>query len=200
MKKLLVIIICCCSIYSAFCQNIGLRANAEFSDIKWINNSLGGGIYININEISKKIEIMFSFDFTKREKNFPDKNSSLKSGVISSFHKRTFAVSPLYVLLSKEKIKTKIGPLFNYNSINAGDNYYPINIVNSYKSQYIGVGLTGNIQFQEVFNLPINFDIFVSPIYLINIKNENDPTGVKSDYASNLKILNIQFGLSYTIK
>ena len=54
MKKLLVIIICYCSIYSAFCQNIGLRANAEFLDIKWTNNSLGGGIYINDIKISKK--------------------------------------------------------------------------------------------------------------------------------------------------
>ncbi len=200
MKKLFVIIINILLIHPSYSQNIGLRVNAEFSDIKSINNSLGGGLYFNINDFSKKIEVLFSFDFTKNKKDFSDKNPPLNSGVIRSFNKPFFSVSPLYVLPIKEKIKTKIGPVFNYNSIDADNNYYPLNIINSYKSKYIGLGLIANIQFQQIFKLPLNFDTFVFPSYLINIKNESDPTGIKSEYADNLKIFNIQFGLSYIIK
>jgi len=198
MKKIFTTIISIFFICFSYSQNIGLRANTEFSDIKRINNSLGVGLYLNINDFSKKIEILFSFDFTKNEKDFlPINNNPSNSCVYSSFHKLFFSTSPLYVLPIEEKIKTKIGPVFNYNSINASDDY--MGMISSYKSKHIGFGIIANIQFQKILKLPVNIDIFITPQYLINIKNENSPIGVKSDYADNLKILNIQVGLSFIL-
>jgi hypothetical protein len=201
MKKTLAsIIIFVFSILYVLSQNIGLRANAEFSDNKRINNSFGGGIYLNFDDFSKKIEILVSFDFIKNRKDFPDNNPPYNTGMFSAFHKNFFSASPLYVLPIKEKIKAKIGPQFSYNSVGLVDDFYPINMFNSYKSKYIGFGAVANIQFKKVFDFPINLDIFFSPTYLYNIKYESGPIGIKNEFADNLKIMNFQVGLSYNLK
>jgi len=45
----------------------------------------------------------------------------------------------------------------------------------------------------------LNFDIFISPSYLINIKYQS-LNGNKSEYADNLQIFYLQVGLSYIIQ
>ncbi len=194
MKRLFVVIICICSIYSASCQNIGLRTNTEISENKKINTAIGGGLYLNINDFSEKVEVLFSTDYFIKEKELKEDD------LISYYNSLIFGVNGFYVLSIRKNLKTKIGPLLSYNLTNATDRGIVSRWINTYKAKYIGIGITGNIQFKKIFKLPINFDIFVYPTYLINIKNENDPTGVKSYYADNLKIFNVQLGLSYIIK
>jgi len=196
MKKIFTVSLCVLLIQLSFGQNIGLRVNTEFSDNRKINNSLGVGGYLNINNFSKKVELIFSLDFNRNSKKFLDEEFK------STYTRFYFTAGGMYVFSLKEKTKIKIGPSFSYNVINATDGGLISNWINPYKTKSIGTELMTNIHFQEIFKLPINFDIFITPTYLINIKNENNLSSMEtgSDYSENLKILNIQMGLSYKIK
>ena len=194
MKRILVLITLTCLLYSAYCQNVGLRGNMVFSDNRKINNAIGFGGYLNINDFSEKIELLFSLDYNFNNKQFPDE------ALETTYNRFYFSTNGLYNLSLSEKSKIKIGPGMNYSSINASDGGIILQWINTYKSKYIGTELLTNIHFQEIFKLPINFDIFITPTYLINIQNNNDPKNVESDYSENLKILNMQLGLSYKIK
>jgi hypothetical protein len=193
MIRILVIITFLYSFQSSYGQNFGLRGNIEFSNSERINNAIGGGLYLDITDSSKKIELLFSGDYCKYKKTFSDK------GFESDYLRYYFSINCFYVFHRSEKSKIRIGAFLNHSTIDAGDNFM-YGTINAYKSKFIGTGLTGNLEFKKVFKLPINFDIFVSPTYLINIKNENDPTGIKSDYSKNLIILNVQLGISYAMK
>jgi len=193
-RRITTIIVCISFFYSAQCQNFGLRGNMEFSNTQRINNAKGVGVYFDLADSSKKIELLFSGDYCKYKKIFSEK------GFESDYLRYYFSINCFYVLYRSQKLKIRIGTFLNHSTIDAGDDGLISTWINSYKSKYVGTGLTCNLQFQKIFNLPINFDIFASPTYLINIKNESNPTGIKSEYADNLKILNMQFGLSYIIK
>lgn len=194
MKRIFVLINLTCSLYSAYCQNIGFRGNTVFSDNRKINNAIGFGGYLNINGFSEKIELLFSLDYNFNNKQFPDE------GLATTYNRFYFSVNGLYGLSLAEKSKIKIGLGMNYATINASDGGIILQWINTYKSKYIGTELLTNVHFQEIFKLPINFDIFVTPTYLINIQNKNDSQNVESDYSENLKILNVQLGISYRIK
>ncbi|OFX30837.1 MAG: hypothetical protein A2X08_12495 [Bacteroidetes bacterium GWA2_32_17] len=200
MKRLFVIIICICLIYSAYCQNIGLRANTEFSGNRKINTAIGWGLYLNINDFSEKVELLFFLDIDKKYKELPDDRTfSPIEGIRSNYAHLFGGASGLYVFPLSQKIKFKSGPSLFYNVISASETGMWSNWLHSYKSYSLGSGLIFNFHYTALWGSPFNVDLFIVPQYLFNIKNEINPTGIKSDYSENLKILAIQLGLSFIL-
>jgi len=193
--KYIILIVYILFYHSSNGQDIGLRANTEFSDNKKINNAFGFGGYVNINDFSKKIELLFSLDYNKNNKIFQDEDFRAK------YTRFYFSTNCMYVFILSEKIKLKTGPSLSYNVLKASDEGIYVNWIHPYKTKAIGTGVVVNIQFHDLFNIPISFDIYFTPTYLINIKKDTDlisnTTG--SDYSENLKILNLEFGLSYKL-
>ncbi len=200
MKNLIAIIICSSSIYSACCQSIGLKANTQFSANNETNNAFGGGLYININDFSRKIECVLYCDYLIKKNEFKNCAECPTKEVSSSYQNLSIGISGLWVNTIQSNVKFKMGPALSYNNLVASRQGQIANWIETFKANYIGTGLLTNIQFQQIFKLPLNFEIFIFPAYLINIKNETKPTGIKSEYAGNQKLLNMQLGLSYIIK
>ena len=182
-----------------YSQNIGLRANFDVSETKKITPSFGGGLYLNLTDFSKKIEFILSVDFLANKKNIHFQNDPYNGGMVTDYNKYVLSVASFYVIPIKDKIKTKIGSILNYNAIIAHDNYYPSNTIDSYKAQYIGVGLIANLQFQKIAKTSFNVDIFITPTYLIKINYESNPTKINPDYSKNGLLLNTQLGISYNL-
>lgn len=202
MKKkcLLVILIFIFFSQILYGQNVGLRTGVEFSNNKFINNSIGFGSYLNIEGIYKQMELLFSYDYSENEIDVIE-NLKTNHGFISTNNKHSLSSSILFAFPLKERMKIKMGANFNYHILNATDSYYPNNIVRTFKSNFVGLGGLINFQFSEIFKIrPLNFDIFISPHYLIHVKTEKDPSITKSEYSSNIKVLNLQLGLSYKLE
>ena len=199
-KKLFILSILIFSNQMLFGQNIGLRTGVEYSDNSFVNNSLGFGGYLNIEGIYKHMELLFSYDYFENEIDVNDNFNITKYGFVSTNYKHSLSSSILFAIPLKERIKIKTGANFKYCVLNATDSYYPINIVRTFKSSYVGLGGVINFQFTEIFNIrPLNFDIFITPEYLINLKEESNPLYATTEYSSNLKLLNLQMGLSYKL-
>ena len=162
MKKLILIIVLISITFFVYSQHIGIRVDKELSDVKIINNSFGFGIYIIIDDFSEKIETIFSFDFNKV---FEPKY------LISSYQRISFGLSCLYVIPIKEKLIFKTGLGINYNMVEGYDNGIFAAI---YYAKFIGIEFLTNLHFKKIFNLPLNFDLFITPNYLINIYNNGD--------------------------
>jgi hypothetical protein len=176
-----------------FGQNIGIRSNIEFSDNEKINFALGGGSYLNINDFSEKIELLFFTDYYSNKKQLPSQE------MITTYRLYSFGVSSLYKFSLSKYSNFKLGPSISYDLMDASEAGMVFNWIRTYDSKSIGVGLISNFQFPQVKKLPINFDIFITPTYLINIKNDTSPLGNKSDFLENQKIVNVQLGISYII-
>lgn len=175
----------------SFAQNIGLRSNIEFSDNKIINTTFGGGLYLNINDFSKNIELLLYTDL------YPTKKQ-ITQEMYTTYRHYCFGVSSLYKFKVSERSALKLGPSISYDLINASEVGIFGNWVQN-NSKSIGLGIVGNFQFQQLFKLPLNFDVFITPSYLINFKNNTTLQGKKSDFLENLKIVTIQLGFSYRL-
>ena len=176
-----------------FGQNIGIRSNVEFSDNEKINFTLGGGLYLNINDFSEKIELLFYTDYHSNKKQFPYQE------MLTTYRHYSIGISSLYKFSLSKYSYFKLGPSISYDLIKASEAGLFYNWLRTYYSKSLGVGVVFNFQFPQIKKLPINFHIFITPTYLINIKNETSPLGNKSDFLENQKIVNIQLGFSYII-
>lgn len=198
MKRTFVLIILTCLLFSAYCQNIGLRANIGFSENKEMNTAFGGGLYLNIdNDSLKMFDYILFGDYMSRKNTFNDCLEYPTPDISTSYKKLSFGLSGLLNNKIHANSRLKIGPSLSYNTLIANRQGQIANWIETFKAKYFGTGLLANIQLQQIFKLPINFDIFISSFYLINIKDNSNPTGIKSDYSDNLVILNLRFGLSY---
>jgi hypothetical protein len=193
MKKLFSFIILIFWGHFAICQNFGFRGNLELSHNKIINNAHGFGGFVNFRDFSEDIELLISLDYNTYNKQIPDED--LKT----TYNRLFFSINGLYNLSLLKKLKLKIGPGISYHITNASDRGIILRWINTYKAKFIGAELVTNFHFPKVLELPINFDIFITPAYLINIESTSNPLSIKSDYSGNREILNLQIGLSYNI-
>jgi len=201
MKKLIFLLLIVLFNQTVYGQNIGLRTGVDYSNNKFINSSIGFGSYLNIEGVYKQMELLFSFDYSENEIDVSENFNSSINGFVSTNYKHSLSSSILFAIPLKERIKIKMGANFNYHVLKATDSYYPNNIVRTFKSSYVGLGGLINFQFSEIFKIrPLNFDIFISPEYLINVNTERDPPNTTTEYSSNIKLLNLQLGLSYKLE
>jgi len=177
-----------------FGQNIGIRSNIEFSDNEKINFTFGGGLYLNINDFSENIELLIYTDYYSNKKQFPSQEMQ------TTYHRYSIGISSLYKFTLSKFSDFKLGPSISYDLMDASEAGLVYNWIRSYDSKSIGLGLICNFQFPQIKKLPINFDIFITPTYLIKIKNEKNQYFDKSNFLENQMIVNVQLGISYLIK
>jgi len=196
LKKFIIILFLIFITYIVYCQHIGIRANKELCEEERINNSLGLGIYINIDDFSEKIEAILSFDCYKLHKEYEDDDFQTYYG------RKSIGLSFLYVIPIKEKLQFKTGLSTSYDMVNGSDGGIFTNWIHGYNAKFIGIEILLNLHLKNIFNFPLNFDLFITPDYLINIYNndENKNSISKFYYDDNLKILQFQIGLTYKIK
>ncbi len=113
------------------------------------------------------------------------------------FKNKQPALTVYYVILRKQYTKVKTGLGCSYNSVNATIGGVNANWDNIYKSQYIGIAQSFNLTFYNILKNKINFDIFVTPTYLININKNGNNKNRESLYSKDLLFLNTQLGISY---
>jgi hypothetical protein len=188
MKKLLFLLVFCISCFYSFCQNIGLKNNIEFSENKKINAAVGGGIYLDFDDFSKKLELIVSLNYNQKNCEIPRTRFELP------YKRIYFDIGCLYILPISEKTKIKIGASLSYNIIN----FYYCEIWPSYSttSNYLGGSLISNIHFQDILKLPINLDLFVYPSYLKNIHNYENLIYPNTINVKNIILFNAQVGFS----
>ena len=195
MKKLICILFIIGVSGYGYAQNFGLRFNSSLSPAKRINQIYGGGVFVNLNDYSDNVELLLSADLTRGKKKL---NSDSLNSDYQNFQIALSALRP--VSLSKD-LDLKIGPKLSYINTFTIDQKNGSSLINYYQSRYFAAGLVLDLQYQGVFGLPLNIDLFISPDYLINAKNNFSPPGFVSDYSTkNLSIFNFQFGLSYSLK
>ena len=196
MKKFIIILFLIPIVYFVYGQHFGIRANKELCDEKRINNSIGLGIYINIDDFSEKIETILSLDYYKLHKEY-------EADDFQTYYRRiSGGISCLYVILIKNKLKFKTGLGTNYNRVEGSDQRMFADCIHSYNAKFISIEFLTNLHFKKIFNLPLNFDLFITQNYLINIYNngDNKESANKFYYDKNLNILQIQIGLTYPME
>jgi len=173
-------------------QTIGLKCNTAFSSLEQSEYETGAAVFVGINDFSEKVEVLFSVDFNKS-------NTVIKDGKERSYTRTFFNATGLYVLPIAEKLKFKTGISITHENIHMTQRGAVSNWIQDYYSKYLGVGIASNLQFQKIFKLPLNFDVFVTPSWLKNIHVEREP--FKSNYknANYLFVLNVQLGVAYVI-
>jgi hypothetical protein len=188
MKKLVFLFVFCISCLNSFCQNIGLKNNIEFSENNKINTAVGGGIYLDFDDFSKKLDLIISLNYNQKNCEIPRTRFELP------YKRIYFDVGCLYILPISEKTKIKIGASLSYNIIN----FYYNEIWPSYstKSNYLGGSLISNIHFQNILKLPVNLDFFVYPSYLTNIHNYESFINRNPIYVKDIILFNAQVGIS----
>jgi hypothetical protein len=200
MKKIILTLISIAFYHSANCQSIGLRTGAIFSGNKEMNAAIGSGLYLAPYDSLEKFSYILFGDYLSKKDAFNDCADCPTKEISTSYRNFSFGVSGLWSNRIFQKSKVKIGPLFSYNITDANRQGQNTNWIETYKIKSLGAGILFNLQFRRVFKLPLSFDFFFTPLYLIHIKKIIDPIGAKSDYTRNLTVLNLQFGLSYIIK
>ncbi|MEO6169153.1 MAG: hypothetical protein ABIO46_05340 [Chitinophagales bacterium] len=76
----------------SFAQTTGIRFNTSFSDTKRAQGAIGAGLYLNVNDFSKKIALSFSIDYYRNIRPF------IKEGIQTYFSEATFHFNPNYIL------------------------------------------------------------------------------------------------------
>ena len=173
-------------------QSIGVRADLEVSDSRKSNKAIGFGAYVNFNNFSDKFEIMLHSDYTR-------KNETLRNveGGYIDYSRVAAGVAGLYRMPLTNKIAFKLGPDISYNWTQAFREGNGWTVEDGYRANYAGIGIATNLHFQEVLELPVNLDLFVTPDYLIRTKH----TPYNNTHAEKTsKRLNIQIGVSYLLR
>jgi len=80
-----------------FAQKIGVKSNADFSSNDQLNNAFGIGIYLDIDDLTKKVDFIASFDLTGKQRAFPSEDIKI------SHIRYNFSLSSLYVVPVSEK-------------------------------------------------------------------------------------------------
>lgn len=180
----------------AFSQSIGMKVNSEFSNETLMNNGKGIGIYLNLNDFDDKLELLFSIDYIKANKFFVIDDIT-KLSYNGKSEKKGISSTLVYVINIKEKLKFKSGPSISYNDITNSKVYTPINIIEISNYKSLGLGLLANFQFVEIFQLPLNLDVFITPIHLLNLSIKTDPSNLQNNQNRNFSLINSQIGLSF---
>ena len=192
MKYTLSILTLCGFLLTASGQNTGMKVNSGIYSVNGPVFETGFGVYVVLNDFSDKVEVLFSFDYNKAEISRED--------FISNCERFYFTAAGLYVFPVTEKLKFKPGLAISHENMRAIEGGDPSNWVSTYYAKHLGIGLMTNLQFQRIFKLPLNFDIFLTPTYLVNINVDNYPTRTNETYSTDLFVLNFQLGLAYVVK
>lgn len=200
MKKIIVTLISIALFHSVNGQNIGLRANTIFSNNREVNTALGGGLYLGIEDSFEKFSCILFGDYLSKKDAFNDCIDCPTKEISTSYRNISFGISGLWSKQIFQKSKFKIGPLVAYSMTDANRQGQIARWVETFNVNSIGTGLLFNLQFQQIFQLPLNFDVFITPTYLINVKSNTNPSEIQSEYKKNLTVLNLQLGLAYRIK
>lgn len=192
MKHLLSFLLACISILPVAGQTIGLKCNTGFSSLEQTDYETGAGIFIGINDFSKRVEVLFSMDFNKS-------TTYIKDDKESSYTRNYFSATGLYVFPVSEKMKFKTGISISHENIHLTQSGVVSNWIQDYYSKYLGLGVMTNLQFQKIFNLPLNFDVFLTPAWLKNIHMNQEPYYSHNFNENDLFVLNVQVGLAYVI-
>jgi hypothetical protein len=174
-------------------QNLGIKFNTELSTENAANLSTGAGIYVGLGNLSDKFEILFDFDFLNKNDRIENSNEATFQGSLWSYERKTIGVSGLFTAKSVSNFKFRIGPRISVSRIDESERGIHLAWIKIYKTDFIGLGITSNLHFEEVFNSRFNLDLFIIPEYFIAIKHH------ENSYISNLKKLDFQFGLSYPL-
>jgi len=174
-------------------QNLGIKFNTELSTESAANLLTGAGIYASLGNLSDKFEILFDFNFLNKNDRFENTNEDFSIGSLWSYKRKSIGVSGLLIAKSSSNFKFKVGPRISISRINASERGLHLHWIKIYKTDFIGFGMTSNLHFEEVFQSRFNLDLFIVPEYFINIKNH------EGNYISNLKTLDLQFGISYPL-
>ena len=171
-------------------QTVGLRAGAETSDSRIADKSLGLGAYVSFNNFSDKLEVMIHGDYIRKKDELRE-----SEGAYINYERRAVGVAGLYSLSLSDNTSFKLGPDISYNWIEASRKGNGFHWFESYSANYTGLGVMANLHFKQIFELPINLDLFATPNYLIRTKAEENTKAYKS-----MKQLNLQVGVSYLIR
>lgn len=179
-------------------QSIGIRGGFELADQNQTNNAFGGGTYLTFKNFSDKIHLMLSFDYSGKTQRFENKDLQ------TAYAKYRFSAATLFVKPLSESFDFIFGPSISYNIYRASHQGIILRWIDNYKSNFIGLEIVSNLQVKNILQSPLNIDFFITPSYLLNIKNntENilDGSGTKPEYGNNSFNLSFQFGVTYTIK
>lgn len=186
---------------STYCQNIGLRVNVGFSENKEMNATIGGGFYVSTGDsVLKMFDFVMYGDYMVKKSSSDNCLECPTVDVSAAFKELSIGTGALLVGKIHTKTRLKAGPILSYNNVMATRQGQTANWIETFNAHFVGAGFLVNLQQQEVFNLPINFDTFISSSYLINVGNRSNPVDTRSAYSGNLLSLNLQIGLSYRIK
>lgn len=92
MTRLILVLILIHITTLIFCQSIGVKVSYNLSAVRQINNSWGYGAYININDFSNKMELLFTAGYHSGNKTFQSSDS------YSSYHQKFINSSLLFVI------------------------------------------------------------------------------------------------------
>jgi len=178
-------------LYAAHSQNAGIRLTSEFSDNKIVNYSTGFGGYLNIDGFSDHFELMFSLDYNKNDRRWED------SEIQTTYSRYNFSMKGMYVHPFTEKLKLKTGPGMCYSKLNYTYGGLGANWIETGKGKTLGAEWMANLYLEDVFKLPLNLELFITPSYMFNLEMPVDPTLAVANLKKGLIIVNLQFGISY---
>lgn len=193
MKYLLSIVLFICFFIPALGQNIGIKANTGLSTLSDLEFEAGIGVYVDLNDFSDKVEVLFSFDYNSM-------SEFTRENYVSNCERAFVTAAGLYVIPISGKLKFKPGLALSHENLRAIETGQPFSVVNTYYAKHLGISAMTNLQFQKIFDWPLNFDIFLTPTYLINININNYKGLSREEYSKEYFVLNFQVGLSYVVK
>jgi len=185
---------------TANCQSIGINGSTLISINDELKNAFGIGVYINIEDSLEQFGVILFFDYQYKNDDFNNCAECPTKDAQTSFQNLSLGLSGIWINKLNSKVKFKFGPLVNYNNTEVNRSGKIATWGETIKSNSIGCGLLINLSIQQIFKLPLNFDVFINPAYSFNTNNKTCPVDLKSAYLNDMSILNFKIGLSYKIK
>jgi len=161
------------------------------------NGSFGGGLYATLSDSLDRLSFILYSDMIRKNGAFDNCLDCPTKEITTYFLGLSFGAGVLYSLELHRKIKFKIGPLVSYSAVIGDRQATTTNWIETYTAKGIGTGVICNVRYRPLSKLPVCFDIFLNPMYLVNLSGDTDPTGSGSTYLENSVQFSLHLGLSY---
>lgn len=154
---------------------------------------MGAGLYLNVNDFSKKIALSFSLDYYHNMRVFEEANIGAYFGQIA------FSFTPTYILWKSDDFNIYAGPAIGYSKTHGTDEDL-YGFFKSYDANYLACGFSIDFQYYPFPKIPACADFFICPSYLVNIKSKDELHSYYGNSDSDLKQLNLQIGIAFDMK
>lgn len=192
MHRVFTVLFCISLIHAATSQVLGIKATNYLTTTRDVNNAFGGGLYLYVEDSTVKFGIALLGDFVQKSDSYDNCLDCITMDVSTYYRNVSFGISSYWKKKIYPNVNFKAGPMINYNFTNGNRQGQHANWIETSESRYLGLGMLLNFQYEELFKLPLNFDVFITPTYLIPLKSES--------YLYDMSLINLEAGLSYIIK